>query len=37
MKIISFVTDDQRVDKILRHLRAKGIDARVGPFEATGA
>jgi hypothetical protein len=37
MNIISFITDHQHVDKILRHLRAKGIDARAGPFEATGA
>jgi len=32
MKIISFISEAEPVDKILSHLRNKGIDARAGPF-----
>jgi len=32
MKILSFITESETADKILAHLRNKGIDARAGPF-----
>ena len=32
MKIISVISGSEPVDKILSHLRDKGIDARAGPF-----
>jgi len=32
MKIISFISASEPVDKTISHLRNKGIDARAGPF-----
>jgi hypothetical protein len=32
MKIISFITGAEPIEKILAHLKEKGIDARAGPF-----
>jgi hypothetical protein len=32
MKILAFITGSEPIEKILSHLRAKGIDARAGPF-----
>jgi hypothetical protein len=32
MKIVSLITGVEPIEKILSHMRAKGIDARAGPF-----
>jgi hypothetical protein len=32
MKIVSVLTEREPVNKILAHLKKKGIDARAGPF-----
>jgi hypothetical protein len=37
MKIVSFITGSEPIEKILRHLREKGIDARAGPFAGSAA
>jgi hypothetical protein len=37
MKIVSFIMGSEPIEKILRHLRDKGIDARAGPFAHTAA
>jgi len=37
MKIISFISGAEPADKILSHLRDKGIDARAGPFAEQAA
>jgi len=37
MKILSFVTERDHIRKILAHLKAKGIDARAGPFADSAA
>ena len=35
MRVIALIQDPKVIDKILRHLRATGRDARAGPW-ATG-
>ncbi len=35
MRVISLIQEPKVIDKILRHLREKGRDARAGPW-ATG-
>jgi len=37
MKIVSFLTEREPIRKILAHLKAKGIDARAGPFADSAA
>jgi len=37
MKILSFVTEREPIQKILAHLKQKGIDARAGPFTDNAA
>jgi hypothetical protein len=37
MKIISFITGVEPIEKILRHLRENGIDPRAGPFADSAA
>ncbi|MFQ6105036.1 MAG: hypothetical protein ACE5OP_12215 [Candidatus Glassbacteria bacterium] len=37
MKILSFVTASEPIGKILAHLKAKGLDARAGPFADSAA
>jgi hypothetical protein len=37
MKIVSFITGSEPIEKILAHMRAKGIDARAGPFANSAA
>jgi hypothetical protein len=37
MKIISFITGSAPIEKILRHLREKGVDPRAGPFACTAS
>ena len=37
MKIISFITGSEPIEKILGHIREKGIDARAGPFADSAA
>jgi hypothetical protein len=36
MKIISVITGAEPIEKILAHLRGKGVDPRAGPFADTG-
>jgi hypothetical protein len=37
MKIVSFITGAEPIQKILGHLRNKGIDPRAGPFADSAA
>jgi hypothetical protein len=37
MKIVAFITGSEPIEKILSHMRAKGIDARAGPFADSAA
>jgi hypothetical protein len=37
MKILAFITGAEPIEKILAHLKEKGIDARVGPFADSAA
>jgi hypothetical protein len=37
MKIVSFITGSEPIEKILAHLQEKGIDARAGPFADSAA
>ena len=37
MRIIAFVTEPKVVDRILKHLAAKGVDARSPPTTDTDA
>jgi hypothetical protein len=37
MRIRSFITGSEAIEKILSHMRAKGIDARAGPFADSAA
>ena len=37
MKIISVITGSEPIEKILGHLRDKGIDPRAGPFADSAA
>jgi hypothetical protein len=37
MKIIAVITEDERIHKILAHLRSRKIDPRAGPFEEQAA
>jgi hypothetical protein len=37
MKIISVITGAEPIEKILGHLRDKGIDPRAGPFATPAA
>jgi hypothetical protein len=37
MKIVSVITGSEPIEKILRHLRDKGIDPRAGPFADSAA
>jgi hypothetical protein len=36
MRILAFVTEPAVVTRILAHLGRRGVDARAGPWEATG-
>ena len=37
MKILSVITGSEPIEKILAHLREKGVDARAGPFSDSAA
>ena len=37
MRIVSFITEREPIQKILAHMRGKGIDTRAGPFEDSAA
>jgi hypothetical protein len=37
MKIISFIMGSAPIERILRHLREKGVDPRAGPFADSAA
>jgi hypothetical protein len=37
LKIVAFITSSEPIEKILSHMRAKGIDARAGPYADSAA
>jgi hypothetical protein len=37
IKIVACITGSEPIEKILSHMRAKGIDARAGPFADSAA
>jgi hypothetical protein len=37
MKIVSFITGSEPIERILGYLRDKGIDPRAGPFADSAA